>query len=334
MKKNIRSLKLVLTLVFCFVFLSSTYSKIIFQEGSSMVFILSEDLRIGLLPDVGGRMVFFGAPGGENLLYSDSTLWNEPEGDRITPSPDAGFKAYNGLIYWLGPQSQWWRQQKVNSGRYKRGDWWPPDPYLIYSEYSVEILSDTSVLLASPDSPVSGVQMKKKYAVSGDKLFITVSLQNMRDEPIAWDIWSNARFEAFTPFRIPLDSSEIVRIKAEETDKVDIIPYSIGNGYFSLQPVQPSEGKLYSETKAFLHPDEGRMLVDKGQYKLTIEFDVVPREKIHPEQGLVEVYNKVSTDGKSNLLELEHHSAYETIPPGGALYMRESWKLEEAGQRY
>ncbi|MCF8357233.1 MAG: DUF4380 domain-containing protein [Prolixibacteraceae bacterium] len=329
MKKNIRSLKLVLTLVFCFVFLSSTYSKIIFQEGGSMVFILSEDLRIGLLPDVGGRMVFFGAPGGENMLFSDSTQWNEPEADRITPSPDAGFKAYNGLIYWLGPQSQWWRQQKVNSGRYKRGDWWPPDPYLIYSEYSVEILSDTSVLLASPNSPVSGVQMTKKYAVSGDKLFITVSLRNIRDEPIAWDIWSNARFEAFTPFRIPLDLTEIIRIKAKETDKVDIIPYSLTDGYFSLETIPPSVGKLYSEVKAFLHPDEGIMLVDKAPYQLTIEFDVVPCEAIHPEQALVEVYNKVSVDGKSNLLELEHHSAYETIPTGGMLEMKESWTLVE-----
>ncbi|HPR33500.1 MAG TPA: DUF4380 domain-containing protein, partial [Prolixibacteraceae bacterium] len=202
-------------------------------------------MKIGLLPDVGGRMVFYGAPGGENLLFSDSTLWNEPEEDRIIPSPEAGFKPYNGHIIWLGPQSQWWRHQTLNKRRYERGDVWPPDPYLIYGNYSVEAANDTSVLLVGPESPVSGVRVSKKFTVSGRELLMEVSVTNVRNEPVAWDLWSNARFDAFTRFRIPVDSAGILRVKTDETPFRDSIPYALAEGFFTFQTVGPSEGKRY-----------------------------------------------------------------------------------------
>lgn len=333
MKKIFRSRfrirEIVFAFVFCSVFSYTSYSKVIINEGNKVIYLQSDKLKIGLLPDVGGRMVFYGAPDGENLLFADTTLWNEPENERAIPSPGADNKAYYGHIIWLGPQSQWWRQQSVNNSRYERGDWWPPDPYLIFGDFIVEELTDTSIVLLGPESPVSGVQLTKTYIVSGNELYMVVSARNFRQEPVAWDLWSNARFDAFTPFRIPINAGGILKMKTEETPEKDIIPYTVTNGYFTLQTVNPSPGKLYSEVKAFLYPLEGELIVEKGRYNLVIGFDKVPPEKIHPEQALVEVYNKVSTDGKSNLLELEHHSAYKTIQPGGVLDMKETWTLVE-----
>lgn len=45
------------------------------------------EMRAVFLPDVGGRLVFLGTPGGENLLFSDSTLWCEAENERMPVEP-------------------------------------------------------------------------------------------------------------------------------------------------------------------------------------------------------------------------------------------------------
>ena len=63
-------------------------------DNDPMIFLENESLKAGFLPGVGGRLVFLGRPGGENLLKSDSTLWREAASDRINPSPQSEWKAY------------------------------------------------------------------------------------------------------------------------------------------------------------------------------------------------------------------------------------------------
>jgi hypothetical protein len=60
---------------------------------------------------------------------------------------------------------------------------------------------------------------------------------------------------------------------------------------------------------------------------VVMTFDYVEREQIHPGQGFVEIYKKVSVDPEEDLLELEHHSAYVTLQPGESHELKEHWMI-------
>ena len=67
---------------------------------------------------------------------------------------------------------------------------------------------------------------------------------------------------------------------------------------------------------------------------IIMNFDKVEKERIHPEQGFVEVYRLVTPGGKEDLLELEHHSAYQEMEPGASMVMTERWTFHSfAGPR-
>jgi hypothetical protein len=290
--------------------------------------IQNENVKVVILVDVGGRMVFFGRPEGENMLYSDSTLWHEPESDRIVPDVYSPFKPYNGFITWVGPQSDWWVQQDLAPVKKKNEDLWPPDPFLIYSTFDVLEKNDSALVIESPESPVSGIKLIKTYSLSGNSLLIKVEAINCRDKKVAWDLWSNARFDAFTEFEVPVEHRSDVNIQAENSSEREIIAHQINDGMFTFLPKPPADNKKRRISKAFIYPQRGEITVIKPDGKLIIEFDKVPKDKIHPEQALVEVYNCVSANGETDLLELEHHSAYQEINQGETITLTETWTLK------
>lgn len=307
-------------------FLSLIAFSMISTGQEKEVYIENEFLKAGFLPDVGGRMVFFSTTEHNNLLLADEQLWNEPEGQRISPSVNAPFKPYNGLITWLGPQSEWWSHQELIPS--KKGDVWPPDPWLIYGDFQIAEKTETKLVLVGPESPVSGVQLTKTFELENNQLQIKVDVKNIRDEAVSWDIWSNARFSPYTRFEIPVDEAGILKVEAKENVVVDKVAYGIEDGHFVFHPELPTEGKRQRISKAFLYPLKGSIAVLSNDLKLTIEFDKVPKEQLHPEQALVEVYNCISTDGTTDILELEHHSAYTTIAPGKSHVLEETWTLQ------
>lgn len=303
-------------------FISCTHVQ---QATQSVVYLQNNSIKIGVLPAVGGRMVFYGEPIGENMLLSDSSLWNEPLENRMIVEPEASFKPYFGLITWVGPQSEWWSHQDVIPS--KKGNVWPPDPYLIYSSFVVSELTDTSIILTGPESPISGVQLTKYFVLEGNVLKIKVEAKNIRKTSVAWDLWSNARFDAFTKFKVPCDSSGIVKINTQENTTEEELEVELKDGYFTTNPQQPSDSTKRRVLKAFLYPKEGKIFVNKNSTQLCIEFNKVPFELIHSEQALVEVYNCVDSKGVETVLELEHHSAYTNLEPSEVMELTETWSL-------
>lgn len=296
------------------------------KPSDKVIFLQNEFIKIGILPDVGGRMVFYGKSGGENLLLSDSILWNEPLKKRITPSVNAAFKAYNGFITWVGPQTKWWSQQELIPQ--KKGDQWPPDPFLIYDNYSIKEITDTSIIIVGNASPVTGLQFTKQYVIDANSLLIFIKATNKRETEVSWDLWSNARFDAFSKFKIPVDSCGILKIQYQDEKNNEAIHHQLIDGFFSFKPELPDDPKKKRISKAFLYPNEGKMMIFKNRCRLTIEFDKVPQNQIHHEQALIETYNCVSSDGLNNILELEHHSAFTTLQAGESMELNEIWKLE------
>ena len=66
-----------------------------------------------------------------------------------------------------------------------------------------------------------------------------------------------------------------------------------------------------------------------GNSLLIIRFEHHDRKTIHPEQALVEIFNLTQHDADEALMELEYHSPYKTINPGGIMTAWEVWKVYE-----
>ncbi len=295
------------------------------QQSGSLLWLRNGSLQAGILTEVGGRLVSLGSMEGNNLLKSEPLLWNEPAGERIIPTAYSGWKSYFGHIIWPGPQSDWWIHQELNSQRRNARSNWPPDPYLIFSPYQVVEQTDTSVTLEGPPSPVSGVKILKRYTLSRVGLQIGITMTNTSEGPVSWDIWSNTRFEGNTLFFVPDCEEGVLRITSSETEKTGGLEGEIVSGAFTFiaQPAGPDKETRFA--KAFLHPDQGKIVAVRGGNMLVMTFDYVERDQVHPGQGFVEIYKKVSVDPEDDLLELEHHSAYVTLQPGESHELKESW---------
>jgi hypothetical protein len=294
------------------------------KDMNSVIYLKNDKIELGILTEVGGRVVHFSKPGGENFLYSDPALWNEPPGDRVVPTSDAVFKAYNGFITWVGPQSQWWNQQSVNSQQ--KGAAWPPDPFIEYAPFSIVNQTSTTLTIVGPVSPVSGIQFTKTFELISNRVKIDVAAKNCREEPVSWDLWSNLRFDAFTRYKVPTRKEGLLRVSGEKSSVKEPVPYEIADGYFSFKPTKAD--LKTKESKAFIHPSEGRIVVIKPFGTMTIQFPLLDIKEIHPEQAHVEVYNCISVSGADDLLELEHHSAYKTLLPGEVIELTETWEIE------
>ena len=293
----------------------------------SMIFLDNDTLRAGFLPGVGGRLVFLSGKDGVNLLKSDSALWNEASEERIEASAEAGWKAYQGHIIWPGPQSEWWTRQELNEKRRSAGAVWPPDPYLEYSSFRVVEQSSSSLLFEGPHSPVSGITLKKRYTLRGSCLDIEVSMTNTSEQPVSWDIWSNTRFEGNTAFFVPDCENGVLKISGDQSGKTGVLNGAFVKSAFTFVSQPPGSVKTRSIAKAFLHPEQGKIVAVQKGHMLVMSFDYVEKDQIHPEQGFVEIYKSLSPGGKDDLLELEHHSAYVNLQPGESHELSECWDV-------
>ncbi len=297
---------------------------------SNVVYLKNNHIKIGILPNVGGRIVFLSRIGGNNILKTDVDQWYESEEERIEPSPFSEFKAYNGLITWVGPQSQWWSDQDANPELQDNKSIWPPDPYLIYGNFEIVNKTETSLTMIGPKSPVSGVQLTKQYTLKDNKLIIKVTGENIRNRAISFDLWSNARFDGFTDFIVPSFDEDLLKVESTETELIQKLSYKIEDGFFNFIKDHPSKDDKVRKGKAFLHPQKGNIIAVRANTFLFMEFDNVEKNKIHPDQGFIEVYNEISNkDEDGGLLELEHHSAYKTLKPGESNTLTETWSLYE-----
>ena len=97
------------------------------KEKHQLIFIHNGNTRVGILTDVGGRIVYASLEGEKNILKSDSALWYENKEEKPEISAYSDFKAYNGHIVWVGPQKEWWSHQRKNLYRKFTKAIWPPD---------------------------------------------------------------------------------------------------------------------------------------------------------------------------------------------------------------
>ncbi len=284
-------------------------------------------VELGVIPDIGGVVSLLRLSGKENLLKADPAIWNALPRIRRKFGPETRWKAYNGHIVWVGPQSEWWMHQDKSIRRQQKKAVWPPDPYLNFGYFEITEFSENRIVMQGPASEFTGLQMTKTIEVRDGRVLFYVSATNIRTVPVSWDLWLNTRVDGYARCYVPISDPGSIRIDGQETRSQDISRFKIDEGYLSIEPLPPSEGKKHRWAKAFIPADEGWMAAFVSSQALVIRFEKHAPEQIHPEHALVEIYNYTSQDRADALNELEYHAPYVTLPPGESMETAEEWEL-------
>jgi len=281
----------------------------------------SHEAAVEITPALGGRVLAFGRIGHPNLIKI-----GEPVVSQSTPvvSALADDIGYLGHDVWLGPQSGWWSDQHVNAARREANAVWPPDPYLAFAQTRVVARTPDRLVLEGVDSPVTGVRLLKSFAFDPEDpatLEVTALARNIRERPIARDLWFNTRTSAATRVYVPVAHAHDVRVDAVQGQAP---AWHVVDGAFAFLP---ADGATTRRGKVFLQPSAGWMAGFAQGQAFVIRFDHQPRAAIHPEQGQVELYLDHGADIAAGLLEMEVHAPYRTLAPGEAMQARERWTV-------
>jgi len=317
-------IRLIYSLIAIIFFYSCSESKI-----DGIILLTNSEIEVGILPEVGGRIVLLRKPGKDNILKSDSSLWinadqRKPE---ITPSTD--FVAFNGNITWIGPQKEWWVHQNLNIERKENKADWPPEPYLIYSAYQITEQTKTFLKLVGPVSPINGLRLTKEYRITnGGEVEIKVTAKNERKTTVKWDLWMLTRLDGFARAYVPISESGILELVIKKNNKTETTPYKVVSNHFTFDPSLPSSDKNEQVQEVHLYPSRNYIVGFGKNQMLLINFDKIEKNLIHPNHGLVELYSFINKDGDDTLLELEVHGAYKTLKSGEIMTLTETWKLK------
>lgn len=268
----------------------------------------------------GGRLLSFALAGKPNFLLIDESA-GDPE---APPDAHSGYIRYQGHEVWIGPQREWWVHQDVNPARAAAKATWPPDPWLSLAKYTLVDKLPGEITLDSPASPVSGVQLRKRYALVADQpnsLRLDAEATNRSGKPAGRDIWFNTRVPAHTRAYVPVAAKEDIRI-----EPAGALRATLDGGLLSLD--LPAPGQAARKGKLFVQPSNGWVAAFRDGQALVIRFAHQPRAAIHPAQGQVELYQDADpgTPGKG-MLEIEVHAPYVELAPGQTMTASELWTI-------
>jgi len=308
--------------------LSSHHSEIA-ANNIELLILENSHVSLAVSPQMGGRVLELSLNGKPNILSVGDAVALNPEPEVTASADNIG---YLGHTVWLGPQSEWWKHQQVNSTRRDAAAAWPPDPWLVQSKNTVVGHSERLVEFAGVSSPVSGVQLNKRFSLDPlhpSRVKVAAEVINIREtENVSWDIWFNTRVNAATNVYVPVDGESSLRKQTPFSDSASPLTYAIKDNVFTLLTPPPEAGKNERSGKFFIQPSQGWLAAFNDDQLLIIQFPLLDKSLIHPEQGHIELYMRYTGDKpEQGLLELEVHAAYKTLQPGKRMVAEETWIL-------
>ena len=293
---------------------------------------VTNDLLV--LENASGRLVV-SRHGGTVLEYRSHGLsspldvdWKLAEdSDKVPPpSPQSPHFGVKGHTTWVAPQDEWWKHQKIGPDRGR----WPPDPWLTTAVYEIIRYSETQLVLQSPKSPVSGVQMTKMFALLDDgRAEVDATITNIRDKDIQWGIWSNTRVNPHAVVLVPI--SENTPLKFEFETRTPLLTrawdYEVTDGFWLTDTRGPYADAHKRGGKVFIDSAEGIAAAAYGN-NIFIKRAISPTKVGKSAHGhaTVEIfYHRASAT--DILLELELHGPLINLLPGDSLLFRETWEI-------
>jgi Domain of unknown function (DUF4380) len=287
--------------------------------------LASGDFVVSVAPSLGGRVVGLRAGGGTNLLAWDERWEKEPLPQAALDTP---FAPWNGRVMWVGPQSAWWADQELSPERKAAKPAWPPDPFHETARYEILERTKTRIVMKGPASPITGLEFTDTVEIVGPRKvrFITVAT-NRRATAVAWDLWPNTRARPEGWPYVQLAPGSLPKIDGPHQSTAATYPHRIVEGFLTLPPgMRPEAPATQLHAKVFVTPAVGEIAVFVGRQLLRLRAELVPREKLHPEQTFIELYRGASADAGSDILELEMHGPYVRLGSG------ESMRFEQTAE--
>ena len=290
-----------------------------------VIHLENDAIVLEVTPAFGGRGLGFSLRERPNLLKVGDAVRTQPAPTVSATADDIG---YLGHDVWVGPQEQWWMQQTVNPARRDAKANWPPDPYLAFGKTRIIERTPTRLVLEGQDSPVSGVRLRKTYALSAsrdDTVELQASARNIRDTPVSWDLWFNTRTPGSTRVYVPVADAADARVESSTGSGIVAVASRVEGGLFSFERSPLPAGAIARRGKVFLQPSAGWMAGFSSGQLFVIRFPHQPRDLIHQAQGQIELYLDEQADPGESLLEMEVHAPYRTLAPGEEMQASESW---------
>jgi hypothetical protein len=298
-----------------------------FSLFGQVTYLENGQLKVGILTGTGGRIVYFGLKQNGNILKSDTALWAEAEIEKPDIKEVKYYKTYHGNMVWPSPMSEWWTKQNMYPDKRKNADRWPPDPFLIYSEWKITGQTHNYIQWQSPDSPVSGISITESVQLKDDStMLFRVEFKNITDSVIHWGIWLNTPLEGINRCFVKVVSQSDIKIKGKET-LVKIIPWKTENGFFTFLPEQVLADTEKVYTKACITPAFNVIAAFSENQLLILKTFDTSSSIIHPEQSAVEIFNQICPVKNEDLLELEFHTGYGEIAPGQTKVAVQEWTI-------
>lgn len=292
---------------------------------SHVQYITNSDVTVGIIPEIGGTIVYVSKQGSPNLIKSNPELWDISKKPIVDAHTD--FVPYCGHTVWLGPQKEWWSHQNLNLERKCAAADWPPDPYLYISEYLVVQKSKSTIHLVGKHSPISGVTIEKEIAINPDgSILVQATVRNTGTVSCSWDVWHNTRFDGMCKVYVAT-KRENVRVVPVLSETSGEMPYEFSIDGFSYCPQKPHAPLKELSSKAFIYPIVPQIRIETPFYQMQIHFEMHKKDQIHPDQGLVEIYNHTELTDGNDLLEVEYHSPYKTLEVGEEMSSWEVWNI-------
>ncbi|MBN2713116.1 MAG: DUF4380 domain-containing protein [Planctomycetes bacterium] len=303
---------------------------------SHLVILQNESVTVGALPQVGGRVALLRRTDGENILKAVPEKWDTAAFPPPCPSPSTitpdDFVPYYGHTIWVGPQAAWWQRQSLNTKLRNKHSQWPPDPCLTFSPYEVTEQTASRIVMQGPASEITGLQISKTVELLDDgRVRHRAEAVNRRDEPVAWDLWSNTRMDGTCRAYVPVTPDDYCRYNFADTDIANRrdMPFRIVDGFYTLDPDASlfKDGVTTLGAKAFLPCAAGWMAGFTETDLFIKKSTPVPFKDIHPKQAFAEIYQRLDTNPADTILELEMHGKYCHLKPGESMSFEETWEL-------
>ncbi|GLY36089.1 hypothetical protein Amsp01_021130 [Amycolatopsis sp. NBRC 101858] len=162
------------------------------------------DLRLGLVPELGGRLLSVRHRGVELLWRNTDLLDDYLRGEYAPNSGQMGdWVNYGGDKTWPAPQG------------WEGPDQWPgpPGPVLDSGPYSVATDGDTVTMTSAPD-PRTGLRFTRAITLLDDGYRLDLRAENVSSRPVRWALWNVTQLPGGGPVTAGLRRPEVVALVA------------------------------------------------------------------------------------------------------------------------
>jgi hypothetical protein len=274
------------------------------------------DISLGLVPDLGGRIMSLQFCG-EELLYGSVDAGRDlpvlPDGamaDLAAFKRSFGFKIFGGDKTWVAPEAAW--LEKI------------PPLDLDAGRYVFEQKKD-AVVMTSPVCRETGLQIVRQVGlIAGGDVVLIETLRNTTDRPVTRSIWNVTQVARPFDVFVPAHAQAIRSYYHDDPTLPDpgFVPFE-KDGWTVIPCREDICFKFGGPVR------EGRIAViketPKGPVIFARVFDIAP-EKPYAHRSMVEVFNS----SRYPYGEVEVHSPLLEILPGAEVSSSQLWRVYRA----